>query len=75
MRLNGFDADGGDRIAFMIAPDLGRAAGNGNADYKLSVIEFAYHGFGQFKVYTTVFRKIYLAQLDRVEGHGDLVNR
>ena len=56
------------------AADVGRALGDGDANDKLAVIELADHNLGQIEVDPTGFRQIYLAQLDRVEGHWDLVN-
>lgn len=72
---NVFDANSRDRVSTGAAADVGRTSRDRDAHDELSVIKFSDHSFRQIYIKPTVLRQIYLAQLDRVEGHGDLVDR
>ena len=60
-------------VSCRAAAYLGCARGQGHSEYGVSVIELSYRKLRQIKADPPIPLKVYSAQLDRVEGHGDLV--
>lgn len=75
MFLHLLDPYAGDAMRSRPAAFAGRAGNHGQTERKKAVAQPPNNVVRKLQLNSTILRKIGSAQLDRVEGHGDLLNR
>ena len=74
MRLHFLDPNACDPVSHRPAAYLRWTGNDGQTEGKVAAVELADNVVRKFQVNSTIFSQIGSAQLDRVEGHRDLLN-